>query len=218
MPRLKTITGHRLTTIRETQNISVTRSILRQPLTGQRIAVTLLQAATLRRSKINRQTRLMLRIAGTRRQLVRHLLTVHRNPILIGLLLHRIRTIRARNKQSHAIGSGRINHRIRRLRRLSTQLMTVELHQVTRLPILLRKGAHLIHEATQRVRLRLNTGLSKSQRGRRGARRSRSTCRGAGSRSNRGGRGRRSRRNGRGTRRSRRSRRRLRSRSARCRR
>ena len=212
MPRLKTITGHRLTTIRETQNISVTRSILRQPLTSQRIAVTLLQTATLRRSKINRQARLMLRIAGTSRQLVRHLLTVHRNPILIGLLLHRIRTIRARNKQSHAISSGRINHRIRRLRRLSTQLMTVELHQVTRLPILLRKGAHLIHEATQRVRLRLNTGLSKSQWGRRGARRS------TGSRSSRGGCGRRSRRSGRGARRSRRSRRRLRSRSARCRR
>ena len=209
MPRLKTITGHRLTTIRETQNISVTRSILRQPLTSQRIAVTLLQTATLRRSKINRQARLMLRIAGTSRQLVRHLLTVHRNPILIGLLLHRIRTIRARNKQSHAISSGRINHRIRRLRRLSTQLMTVELHQVTRLPILLRKGAHLIHEATQRVRLRLNTGLSKSQWGRRGARRS------TGSRSSRGGCGRRSRRSGRSTRRSRR---RLRSRSARCRR
>ena len=218
MPRLKTITGHRLTTIRETQNISVTRSILRQPLTSQRIAVTLLQSATLRRSKINRQTRLMLRIAGTSRQLIRHLLTVHRNPILIGLLLHRIRTIRARNKQSHAIGRRRINHRVRRLSRLRAQLMTVELHQVTRLPILLRKGTHLIHEAPQRVRLRLNTGLSKSQRGRRRARRNRSAGRSTGCRSNRGGRGRRGYRSGRDTRRSRRSRRRLRSRNARCRR
>ena len=45
MPRLKTITGHRLTTIREAQNISVTRSVLRQPLTSQRIAITLLQTA-----------------------------------------------------------------------------------------------------------------------------------------------------------------------------
>ena len=53
--------------------------------------------------------------------------------------------------QVSALGLGCIHHGARGPRGLCTQLLTLEIHEVVRLPIYLGEGAHLIHQATQRL-------------------------------------------------------------------
>ena len=151
MPGLKEVACNGLLTLGETQDKPIVRGVLRQPASGPGVFVALLQATSLGGRKIDGKARLVLRITGTGRKLIRQPLAVDRNPVLIGLLLHRVGAVRARDREGDALGLGRIHHGARGPRGLCPQLLPLEIHEVVRLPIYLGEGAHLIHQATQRL-------------------------------------------------------------------